>query len=62
MVRTSVTVGVAYVSHVKKVAELIMQATTDHKRIVESPAPVVTFEDICDNALMFEVTFWLDSS
>ena len=61
LVRTSVTVGVAYGSPAKKVAELIMQATTDQKRIVESPAPVVTFEDFGDNALMFEVTFWLDS-
>ena len=62
LVRTSVTVGVAYGSPAKKVAELIMQATTDQKRIVESPAPVVTFEDFGDNALMFEVTFWLDSN
>ena len=62
LVRTSVTVGVAYGSPAKKVAELIMQATTDQKKIVESPAPVVTFEDFGDNALMFEVTFWLDSN
>ena len=62
LVRTSVTVGVAYGSPAKKVAELIMQATTEQKRIVESPAPVVTFEDFGDNALMFEVTFWLDSN
>ena len=62
LVRTSVTVGVAYGSPAKKVAALIMQATTDQKKIVESPAPVVTFEDFGDNALMFEVTFWLDSN
>ena len=62
LVRTSVTVGVAYGSPAKKVAELIMQATTDQKKIVESPAPVVTFENFGDNALMFEVTFWLDSN
>ena len=61
LVRTSVTVGVAYGSPAKKVAELIMQATTDQKKIVESPAPMVTFEDFGDNALMFEVTFWISS-
>ena len=62
LVRTSVTVGVAYGSPARKVAELIMQATKEQQKIVMTPAPVVTFEDFGDNALMFEVTFWLDSS
>jgi len=62
LVRTSVTVGVAYGSPARKVAELIMQATKEQQKIVMSPAPVVTFEDFGDNALMFEVTFWLDST
>ena len=62
LVRTSVTVGVAYGSPARKVADLIMQATKEQQKIVMSPAPVVTFEDFGDNALMFEVTFWLDST
>jgi small-conductance mechanosensitive channel len=62
VVRSSVTVGVAYGSPVKKVAELILQATTDQKSIQIMPKPFVTFEDFADNALMFEVTFWLDST
>lgn len=62
VVRSSVTVGVAYGSSVKKVAELILQATTDQKNIQTTPKPFVTFEDFGDNALMFEVTFWLDST
>jgi len=62
LVRTSVTVGVAYGSPVKKVAELILQATTEQKLVVIDPKPVVTFEDFGDSALMFEVMFWLDSS
>ena len=62
LVRTSVTVGVAYGSPARKVADLIMQATMEQQKIVMSPAPVVTFEDFGDNALMFEVTFWLDST
>lgn len=62
LVRSSVTVGVAYGSPVRKVAALILQATTDQKTIVQTPLPVVTFEDFADNALIFEVTFWLDSS
>ena len=62
LVRTSVTVGVAYGSPARKVADLIMQATKEQQKIVMSPAPVVTFEDFGDNALMFEATFWLDST
>jgi len=62
LVRTSVRVGVAYGSPARKVADLIMQATKEQQKIVMSPAPVVTFEDFGDNALMFEVTFWLDST
>jgi len=61
LVRTSVKVGVAYGSPVKKVAELVLQATTDQEKVVKTPLPIVTFEDFGDNALMFEVTFWLDS-
>ena len=62
LVRTSITVGVAYGSPVKKVAELILQATNEQKLVVTDPKPVVTFEDFGDSALMFEVMFWLDSS
>ena len=62
LVRTSITVGVAYGSPVKKVAELILQATNEQKLVVTAPKPVVTFEDFGDSALMFEVMFWLDSS
>tara|TARA_R110001583_G_scaffold3739_2_gene22935 strand:+ start:794 stop:1669 length:876 start_codon:yes stop_codon:yes gene_type:complete len=61
LVRTSVKVGVAYGSPVKKVAELVLQAATDQEKVVKIPLPIVTFEDFGDNALMFEVTFWLDS-
>ena len=61
LVRSSVKVGVAYGSPVKKVAELVLQATTDQEKIVKKPLPIVTFEDFGDNALIFEVTFWLDS-
>jgi len=62
MVRTSVRVGVAYGSPAKTVAALILQATTEQLDVVQHPAPVVTFEDFGDNALMFEVNFWLNSN
>ncbi|MFT5634871.1 MAG: small-conductance mechanosensitive channel [Cognaticolwellia sp.] len=60
-VRCSVKVGVAYGSPAKKVAELIMQATTEQAEALKEPKPLVTFDDFGDNALMFEVTFWISS-
>ena len=60
-VRCSVKVGVAYGSPAKKVAGLIMQATTEQAEALSEPKPLVTFDDFGDNALMFEVTFWINS-
>ena len=60
-VRCSVTVGVAYGSPAKKVAELILQATTEQAETLLEPKPLVTFDDFGDNALMFQVTFWINS-
>jgi small-conductance mechanosensitive channel len=61
VVRTSVTVGVAYGSSSKHVAELILQATTEQNQVLTDPKPLVTFEDFGDNALMFEAIFWINS-
>ncbi|WP_223270419.1 mechanosensitive ion channel family protein [Colwellia sp. C1TZA3] len=60
-VRCSVKVGVAYGSPAKKVAGLIMQASTEQAEVLPEPKPLVTFDDFGDNALMFEVTFWVNS-
>ncbi|GLX79784.1 mechanosensitive ion channel protein [Thalassotalea insulae] len=61
LVRTSVRIGVAYGSPARKVADLIMQATTEQPDVLLEPQPVVTFEDFGDNALAFEVIFWIHS-
>lgn len=61
LVRCSVKVGVAYGSPARKVADLIMQATTEQAEALTNPKPLVTFDDFGDNALMFEVTFWINS-
>ncbi len=60
-VRCSVSVGVAYGSPAKKVAELILQATVEQQEALKDPKPLVTFDDFGDNALMFQVTFWISS-
>ena len=57
--RTTVRVGVAYGSPVRRVAELVEQAATEHESVLADPAPLVVFEDFGDNALIFDVYFWI---
>lgn len=59
LTRSSVRVGVAYGSPVKKVAELILQATKEQDVALADPGPVVIFEDFGDNALIFDTYFWI---
>lgn len=61
-VRTSIRVGVAYGSPARKVADIILAATMEQEKILKDPLPFVSFEDFGDNALIFEVTFWINSS
>jgi len=60
-IRTSIKVGVAYGSPVQRVAELIAQATNDNPGVLAEPKPAVLFEDFGDNALVFEVFFWVQA-
>jgi small-conductance mechanosensitive channel len=62
LMRTTVRVGVTYGTSAKKVSELILQATTEQSKILTDPKPLVTFEDFGDNALIFEVNFWMNSN
>ncbi len=60
-IRCVVSVGVEYGSPVREVERLIMQATVDHPDTIDDPAPKVFFEDFGDNALIFNVYFWIDA-
>ena len=60
-IRTRVTVGVAYGSPVRRVEEIMREVCADHERILAEPAPQVFFEDFGDNALIFEVYFWVQA-
>jgi small-conductance mechanosensitive channel len=60
--RTSVRVGVTYGSAVRLVEELLQQAVREQSAVLLDPAPVVVFEDFGDNALIFDVFFWCESS
>jgi len=57
-IRTSVRVGVMYGSPVRKVAQLIEQATREQEDVLDDPAPKILFEDFGDSALVFDVFFF----
>lgn len=58
-IRTMVTVGVAYGSPTREVSRLVRQAVTEHQAVIQDPKPIILFKDFGDNALLFEVHFWL---
>ncbi|MGO3739490.1 MAG: mechanosensitive ion channel family protein [Marinomonas foliarum] len=62
LMRTSVKIGVAYGSPAKQVAKLILQAVEEQDSVLSNPPPQVIFEDFGDNALIFEVNFWIQSN
>jgi potassium-dependent mechanosensitive channel len=61
VLRTSVTVGVTYGSPVRTVEQLLKQALGESASILAEPPPRVLFADFGDNALVFDVMFWLRS-
>jgi len=62
LTRTVVRVGVAYGSPVKRVSDLILQATVEQEAVLKEPVPSVVFEDFGDSALIFDVYFWVNAT
>ncbi|MFT5658297.1 MAG: small-conductance mechanosensitive channel [Gammaproteobacteria bacterium] len=61
LIRNKIRVGVAYGSPVKQVAELILQATSEHEATLSQPPLKVIFEDFGDSALIFDTYFWVNA-
>ncbi|MFK7882827.1 MAG: mechanosensitive ion channel family protein [Phycisphaerales bacterium] len=59
VVRSSVTVGVAYGSDVNKVTELLELSVNEHERVIKQRQSAVLFSDFADSALVFEAHFWI---
>jgi len=57
--RTHVAFGVAYGSPTGKVTHLALKAAANHDRVFDRPAPFVIFNNFGDNALEFELHFWV---
>jgi len=60
-IRTMVRVGVEYGSPVRRVETLMLQACEGHPRLIDEPPPRVFFEDFGDNALIFDLYFWVQA-
>ncbi|NVJ65318.1 MAG: mechanosensitive ion channel [Gammaproteobacteria bacterium] len=58
-VRTTVRVGVSYGSDVKLVDKLLLEICQEHPDLLQDPVPRIVFEDFGDNALIFDVFFWV---
>lgn len=58
VVRSTVRVGVAYGSPVRKVEELMYKVATHTELVLKTPPPVIVFEDFGDNALVFDLYFY----
>jgi potassium-dependent mechanosensitive channel len=58
-VRAQVTVGVIYGSPVREVERLMLQVAEEHNKVRKSPKPFVLFNDFGDNALIFDLYFWI---
>lgn len=59
VVSSKVTVGVAYGSQARRVAELLERAAREHPQVLKTPPPQVSFTNFGDHALEFELSFWL---
>jgi small-conductance mechanosensitive channel len=59
IVRCDVSVGVAYGSSTRDTAKALAKAIEEHDLILNKPEPVIIFKDFGDNALVFEVYFWI---
>lgn len=59
--RTSIKIGVAYGSPLRRVIELLEQAARENPNVHHHPKPFVWFNDFGDNSLAFQVHFWVSA-
>ncbi|MCA9245721.1 MAG: mechanosensitive ion channel [Planctomycetales bacterium] len=59
IVRCRVRIGVAYGSPTRDVARWLRKAADDHGLVLDRPEPFVWFTEFGDNALIFDLHFWV---
>jgi potassium efflux system protein len=58
VLRSQVTVGVAYGSPTREVDRIVRQVLDEHPAVLKAPPPRIIFADFGDNSLVFEAYFW----
>jgi small-conductance mechanosensitive channel len=59
LMRTFVRIGVSYGSDVELVRNLLYQVADANEQIIKEQPVLVVFEDFGDNALIFDLFFWV---
>ena len=59
--RIVIPVGVDYGADVPRALKLLEQVATEHERVLDDPAPLITFESFGDNALNLILRCFIDS-
>jgi potassium efflux system protein len=62
IIKTQINFGVAYGSNVKLVENVCMDIMLNTAGILQTPIPVVLFENFSESNLEFQMHFWLDLS
>ncbi|MBR0251346.1 MAG: mechanosensitive ion channel, partial [Synergistaceae bacterium] len=58
--RDMIAVGVSYDSDSREVEKLLMDIVKEHSKVLKDPAPYVIFKNFGNDALEFEVYYWID--
>jgi len=58
--RIKIDVGIAYGSDVNKAMQLMMEAATEHPKVLKDPEPSVIFDSFGDNALLITLRSFVD--
>ncbi len=59
--RIVIPVGIAYGSDVTRALKLVHEAAEQHERVLDEPAPLVTFDSFGDNALVITLRCYIGS-
>ncbi|WP_369613849.1 mechanosensitive ion channel domain-containing protein [Marichromatium sp. PS1] len=59
--RVTIPVGIAYGSDTRRALEILTQVAEQHEKVLDDPAPLLSFEGFGDNALTLVMRCYLDS-
>ncbi|NKN33936.1 mechanosensitive ion channel [Marichromatium bheemlicum] len=59
--RVTIPVGIAYGSDTRQALEILTQVAEQHEKVLEDPAPLISFEGFGDDALTLVMRCYLDS-